>query len=201
MTLKDKNSKIKKPDETLMKKIILAITGEISAGKGEMARYIEKKHKGLALTFSRPLRDVLDRLHLDQTRKNVQDISIALRQFFGENILSQTIVQDVKKSRKKLVAIDGMRRMADVKNLRKIGKLKIVYIEADPETRFKRLKKRGENVGDRSKSYKKFLSDHEKETEKTILALKKKSDFVIENNGTKKEFHKNIDRIIDKLKI
>ncbi len=183
-----------------MKKIIFAITGEIAAGKGEMARYIEKKYNGLALTFSKPLRDILDRIYLDQTRKNIQDISIALRQFFGENVLSQTLAQDIRKSRKKIMAIDGMRRMADAEDIKKLGKIRVVYIESDPEIRFKRLSKRAENVGDRSKNFKQFMKDHDKETEKTILNLRKKADFVIKNDRTKKEFYKKIDEIINKLK-
>lgn len=179
-----------------MPKIILGLAGEIASGKGTVAKYIVKKYKGNAHRFSTMLRDVAKRMHLEESRENLQKISTMLREYFGGDILSKTIYFDVQNDKHKVIAIDGVRRPSDIEYLKKLASFKLVYIEADMEKRYKRIVKRGENTDDRKKTFKEFQKDHKKEAELQIREMRGKADVVINNNGTFGELYRQVDKIV-----
>lgn len=179
-----------------MSKIILGLAGEIVSGKGTTAKYICEKHGGSSHRFSTMLRDVLDRMYLEISRGNMQKISTVLRENFSDNILSIVISKDVERDEHQVVAIDGVRRLADIEYLKKLAGFKLVYIETDMEKRYERIVKRGENSDDLKKTFEEFKKDHEREAELQIKDLKNHAEYVIDNNGSLDELYKQIDQII-----
>jgi len=180
------------------KKIIIGLAGELAAGKGTAAEYLEKKYKANSHRFSTMLRDILDRLYLEQNRENMQKLSTILRKNFGEDTLAKVISQDVARDDGAIVVIDGVRRLADIKYLKEMPEFKLVYIEASMENRFERIKKRGENTDDTTKTFAEFKRDHEGEAESRIRGLKNDADYVLDNNGSIDELYEQIDKIIEK---
>ena len=106
-----------------MNKKIIGLVGKISSGKGTVAKYMEEKYNANTYRFSTILRDILKRLHSEINRKNLQDVSTALRQTLGEDILAKVMAEDVKKDDNDLIVVDGIRRMADIKYLKKLDAL------------------------------------------------------------------------------
>ncbi|MBT4516919.1 MAG: AAA family ATPase [Candidatus Komeilibacteria bacterium] len=180
----------------LGQKIILGFTGLISSGKGTAAKYLKEKYKADTFRFSTMLRDVLDRLYLPQSRENFQIISPILREAFGQDLMAKVIAEDVKKSNSNLIAIDGMRRPADIEYLKDIPGFKMIAIEVDEKTRFERLLKRGENTDDATKTFEQFKKEHKAETEIHIPDLMKQADITIDNNGNLEDFYKQLDKLI-----
>lgn len=180
-------------------KIILGLAGEIASGKGTFAKYIVENKNGSSHRFSTMLRDVAQRMYLEENRENLQKISTMLRDNFGSDILSKTIYHDVDNDSHEIIAIDGVRRFGDIEFLKKLNGFKLVYIEADMEKRFERITQRGENADDNSKTLKEFKKDHEKEAESEIRDLKEKADFVVDNNGSFEDLYKQIDDIVNKI--
>lgn len=178
-------------------KIILGLAGEMAAGKGTVAGYIEKKHSGSSHRFSTMLRDVAKRMHLEESRENLQKISTIFRESFFDDILSSVIAKDVEDDEHEIIAIDGVRRIADILYLKKLPGFRLVYIDADIENRFSRITNRRENVDDSGKSFEEFKKDHEREAELQIKGLKNEADFVIDNNGSFEELYRQIDKIIE----
>ncbi len=183
-----------------MNKIILGLVGEIASGKGTTAKYLQEKYNGNTHRFSTMLRDVAGRMHLEESRENLQKLSTAFRQYFGDDILSKTIYFDVSGDKAGLVIIDGVRRIPDIQYLSALPGFKLVYIEADIENRYKRIVERGENVDDKNKTLEDFKKDHNWETEKDIVDLKEKADFILDNNGNLKDLYAQADKIIGELK-
>lgn len=179
-----------------MTKLILGLAGEMACGKGTVAKYIGEKYHGGSHRFSTMLRDVLDRLHLEKSRENMQKISQILRDNFGDDLLARVIFEDVKNDQSEIVAIDGIRRMPDIKYLKELSQFKLVYLEADMEKRYERIIKRGENADDNNKSFEQFQKEHQNEAELRIKDLKNYADFVADNNGTIEELYRQIDEII-----
>lgn len=179
-----------------MKKIILGFTGEMVSGKGTAAKYVTQKYKCNSYRYSTILRNVLDRLYLEQSRDNMQDLSTILRRTFGEDLLAKIIGNEVKDDKNEVVVVEGIRREDDIKYLRGLPNFNLVYIEASLERRFERLKKREENPDDKSKTLEEFKRDHEQESELQIKGLKAKADFVLDNAGTTEELYAQIDSII-----
>jgi len=180
-----------------MAKIILGLTAELAGGKGTVAKYIKEKYQGNSHRFSTMLRDVLDRLYLEQSRENMQKLSTIVRQNFGEDTLAKVIYEDVKRDEHLVLVVDGVRRPADIKYLRELPEFKLVYIDASLEKRYERIIKRGENPDDATKTFEQFKKDQEGEADSLIRSLKKEADFVVDNNGNFEDLYSQIDKIIN----
>ena len=178
-------------------KKILAFTGLIASGKGTAAKYFIEKHKAVSFRFSTSMRDVLDRLYLEQSRKNMAEISLVLREAFGQNLFSKVIANDAAKSESELEVIDGVRRSYDLEALKKIEGFQLIGVEVDSKIRFERLKKRGENADDISKTWEQFQADHKLETEVYIPELLKQADVTIDNNGSLEDLYKQLDKLVE----
>lgn len=178
------------------KKIIIGLTGPICAGKGTVVKYLEGKYGAVSCRFSTMLRDLLARLYLPVSRENMQNISTAVRQLFGEDIMAKVIAEDVKKDQHKIIVVDGVRRIADIKYLREIDGFKLVRLVAEPEIRFKRLVERKENPGDEHKTYEQFLADHEKEADAQVPIVMAEANLEIKNNSSLEALYEQVDQIM-----
>lgn len=180
-------------------KIILGITGEIASGKTTVANYLEKKYNAQGFKFSGVLRDILKRLYLADSRNNMQIISSALRENFTQDILSKTILQDIKKSKNKLIITEGIRRPSDIKYLQNFKNFYIIAINANAKIRYKRLTERSENPDDKNKTWQEFKQDSAREAELEIKNIAKQADFKINNNSSLQNLYKQINNIIKNL--
>lgn len=181
-----------------MRKIIIGFSGLLASGKGTAAKYLEQKYKASSYRFSTIMRDMLHRIYLEQTRDNMIKMSETIRATFGEEILAKTIAKDAENDINPIVVVDGIRRLADITHLTNLDNFILVEIFAEPQTRFQRLVKRGENPDDTTKTFEQFLADHERSTEKTIQEVIPFAKEKIDNNGTFDELYAQIDAFIEK---
>jgi dephospho-CoA kinase len=179
-----------------MAKLILGIAGEMSSGKGTIATHVVNERGGSSHRFSTILRDILDRVYLDQSRENFQVLSMILRKNFGEDIMAKSMYHDVKNDKHEIVVVDGVRRMADIAYLREIPHFKLVYVDADMRVRYERIVKRGEKTDDFNKTFEEFKAEHEADAEIQIRDLKNYADYIINNDGTFIDLYKQLDEII-----
>jgi dephospho-CoA kinase len=181
-----------------MKKIIIGFTGQLACGKGTATSYLVEKYSAKQYKFSQILRDVLVRLHLEQSRDFMIKISETLRQTFGEDILSTVIARDAEKESAEIVVVDGIRRLSDINHLMKLPNFILIAMEAKPEIRYARLIKRGENADDTTKTYEQFLADHQRSTEISIAEVVVKATEHLNNDGDLKNLQTQIDAIVKK---
>lgn len=183
-----------------MAKVIIGIAGEIACGKDTVGKYLSEKHGALSLRFSQPLRDILDRMSLEQNRENMSKLSLHLRKAFGEDIFSKVMLAEAKKSPNELVVVDGVRRSFDIVHMETEPNFAFIYVEASPETRYGRLIQRRQNTDDATKTQMQFDKDALLETETQIRDLKERADFVINNDGTLEELQKQVDDVIAQVR-
>ena len=179
-----------------MAKLIIGITGEIACGKGTITKHLVEEHWAFSHRFSSMLRDVLDRLYIDQTRENIATLSLILRKNFGEDIMAKTMMKEVEGDQHDIVVIDGVRRLADIKYLQKIPHFKLVYIDTKPQIRYERLTHRRENTDDATKTFEEFMSDEHLESEEHIRDLKNYADFVVDNDGGYVNLYAQVEKIL-----
>ncbi len=182
-----------------MQKVIIGIAGEIASGKDTAGKYIAEKYQAQSLRFSQPLRDILDRMHLDQNRENMARLSLHLRKAFGEDVFSKIILAEAEKSAYDLVVVDGVRRSPDMLHLEAEPDFHFIYVEASPETRYARLIERRQNTDDATKTLQQFQKDALLEAESQIRDLKGRAEFVVSNDGTLEELQKQLDDIVAKV--
>jgi dephospho-CoA kinase len=182
-----------------MSKLILGFTGLIASGKDISKKYLQDKYQAQGFRFSTVLRDVLTRLGLEVNRDNLIDISVCLRQTFGEDLLAKTVAKDVKEATSDLIVVEGIRRLADIEHLRQIPNFHLIRIEADPKIRYARCVARNENVGDDIKTFEEFLADHQKETEISAVEVMAQAELAINNDGGPAQLYQQLDKIMTDL--
>lgn len=181
-------------------KIVLGLVGEMASGKGTISDYLAKKYNASCFKFSSPIRDVLERLHIEVNRRNLSETTTSLRKIFGEDFLVYTLIKDIKNDKNNIIVIDGFRKLSEVRLFYNIPGFILIYITADEKIRYERLTKRTENRDDNNKTFNDFKKDHKRKTEIDIPKIGKKADFVIDNKNSTRELYKKIDKIIKTLK-
>jgi len=180
-------------------KIIVGIAGEMASGKDTVTHHIVERYGGREFGFSDSLRDLLDRLHMPKDREHLTRISMALRREFGQDVLAKIIDGDAKGASERIVVIDGVRRPTDIEILGKNPEFTLIYVEADFMIRYERIRGRGQNADDATKTIEEFKADHLLETEVTIPALRSDADHIINNDGTLEELLAQVDAVMGKL--
>ncbi|HFC77010.1 MAG TPA: hypothetical protein ENJ27_02165, partial [Candidatus Moranbacteria bacterium] len=155
----------------------------------------KEKYGAEIYRFSDVFRKILDILGLEQNRKNMSDLSLTLRTTFGEDVLAKAIAEEVKKTDKEIIIVDGVRRIEDIKYLKEITGFKLVFVDADLKNRYERLIKRGENLDDDNKTFEEFKKDAERNAELKISTLKDYADEIIDNNKDIQNFYQQINGI------
>ncbi len=180
-------------------KIILGLVGEIASGKDAMASYLKEKYNSKTMSFSAPIRKILDIIHLEQSRENMVWLATDIRSRFGQDIWSKVISLDCKKNPNKLIVLPNIRLWEDTQYLKENGDFFLIHIDAKAEIRYERLTKRGQNPDDKTKTWEQFLKEAEMPTEFPIKEVAKKATYRIENNGSYEVFYKQIDELMEKI--
>jgi dephospho-CoA kinase len=183
-----------------MSKIIIGLVGPLASGKEVVKKYIEENYQAKSYKFSNSLRDILNRIYIPITRENLQNLSLNLRNLFGQDLLAKIITQDAQNDKHDIVIIDGARRLSDISHLQKLDNFKLISIDADLEIRYKRMCERNENEGDNKKTFTEFLEDNNREAEKEIPQVMAAAHFHIDNNQDFNNLYKQINEIMTKIK-
>jgi len=174
---------------------VVGLVGRIAAGKSIVSQHLVKKYGASYFMFSQILLDVLGRLGVPPTRENLQGLGVALRNTLGEDVIVNALKHELQEKDPEIAVVDGIRYKNEVEMLRNFKENLLIYVEAPPELRYQRCRKRGEK-GERNITYEEFLKAEEKETERYIDELGKGADHTLENTGTIEELIEKVDRIM-----
>jgi len=181
-------------------KVHICVIGKSGAGKETVYKIV----KGLPVMshnrrwrvsihhFSDPLNEALDVLGLERSRPNQQILSTKLREVFGEEILGTIIYGRALKDKSEVVFLDGIRRPQDVVMLRKLINNHLIFVDAKPEIRWERLRKRADRPGDAEKTWEQFQEEQKAETESMIEVIAKEADCIMDNSGTLEELESQV---------
>ncbi|HLD31486.1 MAG TPA: AAA family ATPase [Patescibacteria group bacterium] len=177
-------------------KIIIGLIGEMGAGKSTLTQYLKEKYQADTYRFSTALRNILQRLYLEETRGHLQQLSQILRDTFGQDILSRVVAEDAKNAEKKFIIIEGIRRPADIVCLKDNPGFHLVSLTAEPRIRYERLTKRTENPDDQNKTWEQFQAEAEAEAELQIKAVADLAEASLDNSQTPADLYRQIDLLI-----
>ena len=168
----------------------------MASGKSTVTEYLKTKHGAVTFRFSDMLRDVAKRLHLENSRANLQQLSTVLRQNFGEDLMSQVLAADVEESKHNFIITEGVRRPTDITYLKELSGFHLIYLNVLERTRFERLTARRENPDDQNKTWEQFQREGKQESEQKIKEIAATAEFTVDNNGTMEQLRQQIDRIV-----
>jgi dephospho-CoA kinase len=180
------------------KKTVIALSAKMGAGKSLVSNYMSQKTEAENIKYSETLSAILKNLCTENTRKNLQDLSLGLRNVFGENILEKVVLEKIKNSKKDILILDGIRREEDFLLIKKSFNFYLIFIDVDEEVRNKRMGLRREKSDDKNKKIETFKKE-ERHNSETKEILKKKADFILDNNSTIEDLEKSIEELLEKI--
>ncbi len=123
-------------------KLIVCLTGMPGAGKTTIAEGL--KSKGFdKITMGDAVRAEATRRNIEPTGANLGKLMIELREKNGPGAVAELIKDGIQNSKSDVVLVDGVRSLAEVNVLKKIGTVKVLAIHASGDTRYKFLTERG----------------------------------------------------------
>jgi dephospho-CoA kinase len=131
----------------MSKRLIVCLTGMPGAGKSSVACFL--KEKGFTVvTMGDVIREEAKRQGLEPTDVNLGKMMLKLRQDLGPGAVGQIVLQKLARdgnnnNSSNVVVVDGIRSVAEVEVLKKVGHVRLLAIHASQDTRFKHLRERG----------------------------------------------------------
>ena len=127
--------------------LIVGLTGMPGAGKTTVANYLSQKGIPL-LVMGDVVREVAENDGLELTSDNLAKLMLRLRKRNGPEAVAHLIINKIKLMKKEdkqlsVVIVDGIRSMAEVRVLRRIGSVKLLAIHGSTLTRYTHVRERG----------------------------------------------------------
>ncbi len=123
-------------------KLIVCLTGMPGAGKTTIADAL--KSKGFdKITMGDAVRAEAARRKIEPTGENLGKLMLELREKNGPGAVAELIKDDILKSKSNVILVDGLRSLAEVNVLKKIGTVKILAIHASGDRRYTFLTEQG----------------------------------------------------------
>lgn len=177
---------------------IICITGMPGAGKNEVVKFFEER--GIPIVhMGDVVREEARRRRQRVTPENLGRISLELRKKFGEEEIARRCLAKIRKTRKSVVVVEGVRSLKEVLFFKyRLGSLYTIAVHSSRKTRFSRLKKRGR--GDDTKLWKKFEERDLRELGYGMGSAIALADFMLVNEGTLEELRGKVERVYERIK-
>ena len=179
--------------------MLIGLTGRNASGKGAVADHLQEKsfyYHSLSDVIRHEIRSRGDEL----TRENLIQTGNDLRERFGPSILAERILARTDTDGN--FVIDSIRNPAEVETLRAGGHFRLINVQADPKTRFRRIQERKREAD--PETYEDFLVLEEREAQgspnsQNLIQVEELADHTIENNDTLENLHARIDTLVIQL--
>lgn len=186
------------------KKTIIAVVGMAGSGKTETIKYLQAKFDWPKIYFGEATFDRMKKDGMEVNYKNEKIAREKIRQEKGMGAYAILALPKIKKALEKndFLLLESLYSWEEYKIIKKkySESFLVLAVHSSPETRFRRLLKRKKERPMKNK--KEFEERDYSEIEGTDKGGPiARADFVIVNEGTLGDYHKQIDKIIKKLKI
>lgn len=180
--------------------MILGLSGKNAAGKGEVSRFL--RDKGFYYySLSDVLRDALQARNVEVTRENLVSLGRELRRDHGDGYLAEQILGRLEPDRNYVV--DSFRHPAEVEVFRRLPNFHFLWVEADPEVRFERIRERGRESDPHTFEEFKELEEREASNPEShgqqVDACEPLADFRIENQEGLSELRSKVSALLGRL--
>ncbi len=190
----------KRYDNLLLLIMIIGLSGTLSAGKDTVAEYLVNQKGFDHVSLSEILRGIARERNIEPNMVNLTKLGNSLINTHGEGYLVDKASEKVDFDRN--LVISSVRQPAEIDKIKSRPNSYVVFVDADAKIRFERLRARG-RTGD-SETLEEFTKLERKQSDgksggMNLNECKRKSDFVLENNGTREEFLARIENLFDKI--
>src|SRR6266446_2170701 len=163
--------------------MLIGLTGRNASGKGEVAKYLQKK-SFYYYSLSNVIRDEIRLRGEEPTRDRLIVVGNELRQRYGAKILAERILAKIEDD--KHYIIDSIRNPAEVDAFRAAKHFKLIKVEAPAEVRFQRILSRQRESDPRTLEDFVALENREAEgddTSQNLVKVELMADHALINDG------------------
>ena len=181
---------------------IIGLVGEKGSGKQTFVNFLKELYPDLKIRqvrFSDILAQTLMIWDIPVTRINLQKLSLMMNDTFGTSSLANAAKFNIEGDSSQVIILDGIRRDSELKLVKGFKDKLLIYITADQNLRYERLKLRSEKVGETGLTFEQFLAEEKSRAETEIPKLGKTSDLKIENNESLQDFKAKIKTLSDQI--
>lgn len=182
--------------------IIIGITGTLGAGKGTIVKYLVNEKGFVHYSVRAYLLEKIRKKGLPENRDSMFNLANELRASYGPSYVTDQLYMQALVSGKNCV-IESIRTPGEVDSLRAKGHFFLLAVDADRELRYQRILLRQSETDRVSRNT--FLENEERELSTTdpnkqnIRECIKMADFILLNNGTKKELVLQLEKMLDQV--
>ena len=180
--------------------MIIWLTWRIAAGKGVIVQILEEKWFTYH-TISQIIRDEAKKKSISIKRKNLQDLWNKYREEYWNNIWIKKLIEKIDWWWNHI--IDWIRNVWEIKELRKLNNFYLISVDADQETRFKRVLSRWKDSDPKDWNW--FLSIDDRDfyendpSWQQVGKCMKLADFSIENNWDLDSLKEKVESYFEKI--
>jgi dCMP deaminase len=179
--------------------MLIGLTGRNGAGKGEVARYLEKK-SFYYFSLSDVIREEIRMRGAEPTRERLIAVGNELRQRFGAHILAERILAKVEDD--KHYIIDSIRNPSEVETFRSAKHFRLIRVEAPAEIRFQRILARRRESDPQTIDEFVELENREAEgddTSQNLVRVELMADHTLTNDGAIERLYPQVDALLLRL--
>ncbi|MGV8162701.1 MAG: AAA family ATPase [Candidatus Nanoarchaeia archaeon] len=178
--------------------MIVGITGTIGAGKGTVVEIL--KEKGFKHFSAREFitQEILRR-GLIVNRDSMVIVANSLREKYGPSYVAEELFKRAKATGQNAV-IESLRTVGEIEALRANGNFVLLAIDANPELRYERVYKRGNETD--NISFEQFVSEEEREfisadpAKQNLSACMELADHILINDGSYEDLKKKVEGLL-----
>jgi dephospho-CoA kinase len=176
---------------------VILIAGFPGSGKWTAAEYLKNQHSWVSYRFSDPLHAILADVGIPNTRDNLALLSQSLRRSFGASIMGRWVKEFILEHPWKTIILEWVRRVEALIEFEDLIDA-IIWIEADPDTRYERLRARWEKAWEQVLTRTEFDNHDGLETEQSLEGIRKIAHIVVENTTTKESLYRKLNLILNR---
>lgn len=175
----------------------LGVFGPMGSGKGFAAKYLSKKYGYRIISMGNIVRALARKKHAKPTRLNLEKIQREYRKKYGDDFVIRETIKKARASSKPVI-LDGVRSVIDARTAKKELGVKMILVDAAPEVRYQRMKKR------RRADFPRTIEEFKKveASENRTFHMNKTfsyADYKVDNGNGQKYFYSQLDKIVKKL--
>lgn len=185
-------------------KLIIGITGTLGAGKGTIVEYLQKKYNFSHFSARDFITKEIVKRDLLINRDSMREVANDLREKNSPSYVAEGLYLQAKEEGKDSV-IESLRTLGEIQALKSKGNFYLFAVDAEPQMRYNRILKRSSETD--NVSFEKFKENEAQESlnkeahKQNLPACISQANFIFDNNGSFEDLYKQIDNVIEKIKM
>ena len=181
--------------------MVIGLAGSFGAGKGEVVNYLTQKKDFKHISARELITKEIKKRELPLNRDSMILVGNDIRAKGGPSHLYELLFAEAKKIEGNVV-VESIRAVAEVKYTKEQGGV-VIGVDADPKLRYERATHRGsesDNVTfEKWRQQEMDESNPDDPTKQDIFGSLREADFIIQNNSTIEDLHKQIEKVLKEI--